>query len=161
MKSCFFIGHRDAPDSVAEKLTETIEHHISDFSADFFTVGNYGRFDQLVQIALADAKKRHPDIFIRMAVAYSPALGPVELIHLFPGKSAENAGAERNPPFEPDACEGIRFPDRLRLPYVRRFLQAVGIRPTARKARPDADYHAGSVKKSLWKNFFLKSAKNA
>ena len=78
-KSCFFIGHRDAPDSVAEKLTETIEQHISDFSADCFTVGNYGRFDQLVQIALAEAKKRHPDIFIRMAVAYSPALGPVEL----------------------------------------------------------------------------------
>lgn len=73
-KLCFFIGHRDAPDSLAERLNDAIEHHIVDFGVDSFVVGNYGRFDRMSQSALTRAKKRRPDISIRMAIAYHPAL---------------------------------------------------------------------------------------
>ena len=78
-KSCFFIGHRDAPDSIAAKLEEAVERHITDFGVKSFLVGNYGNFDRMSQSVLVEAKKRHPDIFIRMAIAYSPAVVHVEL----------------------------------------------------------------------------------
>ena len=78
-KLCFFIGHRDAPDSLAEKLDEAIERHIVNFGVDSFVVGNYGHFDRMSQRALTRAKKRHPDISIRLAIAYHPALVRVEL----------------------------------------------------------------------------------
>ena len=79
MKSCFFIGHRDAPDSLTDKLDEAIERHIVGFGVRSFAVGNYGNFDRMTQLALIRAKKRHPDIFIRMAIPYHPALVRVEL----------------------------------------------------------------------------------
>ena len=78
-KSCFFIGHRDAPDSLTGKLDEAIEKHIVKFGVSSFVVGNYGNFDRMSQRALARAKKRHPDIFIQMAIPYHPALVRVEL----------------------------------------------------------------------------------
>ena len=79
VKSCFFIGHRDAPDSLTDKLDEAIERHIVEFGVGSFVVGNYGNFDRMSQRALIRAKKRHPDIFIRMAIPYHPALVRVEL----------------------------------------------------------------------------------
>jgi hypothetical protein len=79
MKSCFFIGHRDAPDSLADKLDAAIEEHISNFGVGAFVVGNYGNFDRMSQRALVRAKKRRPEIVIQMAVPYHPALVRVEL----------------------------------------------------------------------------------
>ena len=79
MKSCFFIGHRDAPDSLTGKLDEAIEKHIVEFGVSSFAVGNYGNFDRMSQRALVRAKNRHPDIFIQMAIPYHPALVCVEL----------------------------------------------------------------------------------
>ena len=85
MKSCFFIGHRDAPDSLADKLDAAIEEHIFNFGVGAFVVGNYGNFDRMSQRALMRAKKRRPDIVIRMAVPYHPALVRVELPEGFDG----------------------------------------------------------------------------
>ena len=85
MKSCFFIGHRDAPDSIALKLRDEIENHITNFGVQFFIVGNYGQFDRMAQTALIQAKKRHPDIFIKMGIPYHPALRHVELPEEFDG----------------------------------------------------------------------------
>ena len=31
MKSCFFIGHREASEEIFSALTEAVEHHIVDF----------------------------------------------------------------------------------------------------------------------------------
>ena len=84
MKSCFFIGHRDAPD-LADKLDEAIERHIVEFGVRAFVVGNYGNFDRMSQRALTRAKKRRPDIFIRVAIPYHPALVRVELPEGFDG----------------------------------------------------------------------------
>ena len=85
MKSCFFIGHRDAPDSLADKLDAAIERHIVHFGVGSFIVGNYGNFDRMSQHALIKAKTRHPDIFIQVVIAYHPALVRVELPEGFDG----------------------------------------------------------------------------
>ena len=84
-KSCFFIGHRDAPDSLTGQLDEAIERHIAEFGVRSFAVGNYGKFDRMSQRALLRAKKRHPDIFIQMAIPYHPALVRVGLPEGFDG----------------------------------------------------------------------------
>ena len=42
MKSCFFIGHREAPESLAEILAEEIEKHITEYGVEEFVVGDYG-----------------------------------------------------------------------------------------------------------------------
>ena len=78
-KSCFFIGHSDAPDSLTTKLDEAIEMHITTFGVNDFVVGNYGRFDRMARSALTRAKKRHPDISVQMGVPYHPAFRRVEL----------------------------------------------------------------------------------
>lgn len=79
LKSCFFIGHHDAPGVLADKLDASIEQHIVNFGVGSFVVGNYGNFDRMSQRALVRAKKHHPDIVIQMAIPYHPALVPVKL----------------------------------------------------------------------------------
>ena len=96
-KLCFFIGHRDAPDSLANKLDEAIERHIVDFGVDLFMVGNYGRFDRMSQSALARAKKRHAEISVLLAIPYHPSLIRVELPEGFDG-SYFPEGQEEVPP---------------------------------------------------------------
>ena len=96
-KLCFFIGHRDAPDSLSDKLAETIERHIVDLGVDSFIVGNYGRFDRMSQSALAPAKKRHAEISVRLAIPYHPSLVRVELPEGFDGSYFPD-GQEELPP---------------------------------------------------------------
>lgn len=107
-KLCFFIGHRDAPDSLSGKLDEAIERHIVDFGADFFVVGNYGRFDRMSQSALARAKKRHAEISVRLAIPYHPSLVRVELPEGFDGS------------YFPDGQEEV--PPRAAIPRLNRTL---------------------------------------
>ena len=85
LKSCFFIGHRDAPGALADKLDAAIERHIVNFGVGSFVVGNYGSFDRMSQRALVRAKKRHPDIVIRMAIPYHPSLVRVKVPEGFDG----------------------------------------------------------------------------
>ena len=47
MKSCFFIGHREASEEIFPELTETVEHHIVDYGVTEFIVGNYGGFGRM------------------------------------------------------------------------------------------------------------------
>ena len=41
----FFIGHREAPDTLLEKLYAEVERHITEYGVTDFVVGRYGRFD--------------------------------------------------------------------------------------------------------------------
>ena len=43
-KTCFFIGHRDTPDTIFPQLVDEVERHISAHGVDTFVVGHYGRF---------------------------------------------------------------------------------------------------------------------
>ena len=70
MPICFFIGHRDTPDSVMPLLESVIERHIVLYSVNDFIVGNHGSFDRLVAQALRKAKQHYPEIRLTLLLAY-------------------------------------------------------------------------------------------
>ncbi len=74
MKSCFFIGHRDAPESIRTDLTQAITELIEREQVQEFIVGSYGRFDQIVQVVLAEVKEQYPRITLGLLLSYHPAL---------------------------------------------------------------------------------------
>ena len=82
MKTCFFIGHRDAPDSLRPLLDEAVESHIIEYGVADFVVGKYGSFDRMVAQALYKAKQQHPHIRLTMLLAYYE---PNKSINLPPG----------------------------------------------------------------------------
>ena len=83
MKSCFFIGHREASIEILPALTEAVERHIVDLGVTEFVVGNYGGFDRMAAKAVIAAKELHPEITLSMLIPYHPAERPVELPHGF------------------------------------------------------------------------------
>lgn len=76
--TCFFIGHRYAGPEIKDALAAAVERHITDYGADSFTVGRYGRFDGLVSEVLREAKGRHPEIIIQLLTPYHPYDRPIE-----------------------------------------------------------------------------------
>ena len=79
MKSCFFIGHREASSDIFPALSEAIELHILEFGVTEFIVGNYGGFDHMAAKAVIAAKERHRGITLSMLIPYHPAERPIEL----------------------------------------------------------------------------------
>ena len=79
MKSCFFIGHREASSDIFPALAEAIELHIVEFGVTEFIVGNYGGFDRMAAKAVIASKGRHPGITLSMLIPYHPAERPVVL----------------------------------------------------------------------------------
>lgn len=77
-KSCFFIGHRDAPDSVLPFLQEAIAKRIEEDGVTAFMVGHYGNFDRLAAKAVIAAKQRHPEITLSLLLPYHPAERPTK-----------------------------------------------------------------------------------
>ena len=78
MKSCFFIGHREASSEILPALTESVEKHIVEHGVTEFIVGNYGGFDHMAAKAVIAAKERHPNITLSMLIPYHPAERPME-----------------------------------------------------------------------------------
>ena len=72
---CFFIGHRDAPDSLRPALAEAVERHITQLDVAEFVVGHYGRFDAMAAAAVRAAKKRHPAVTLVLLLPYYPFHG--------------------------------------------------------------------------------------
>ena len=79
MKSCFFIGHREASSEILPALTEAVEQHIMKYNVTEFIVGNYGGFDRMAAKAVIAAKERYPQITLSMLTPYHPAKRPIEL----------------------------------------------------------------------------------
>jgi hypothetical protein len=79
VKSCFFIGHREASSEVLPALTEAVEQHIVELGVTEFIVGNYGGFDRLAAKAVITAKVRHPGIKLSLLIPYHPAERSVKL----------------------------------------------------------------------------------
>ena len=79
MKSCFFIGHREASSEVLPALREAVERHIVDYGVTEFIVGNYGGFDRMAAKAVIEAKTLHPQITLTLLIPYHPAERPVDL----------------------------------------------------------------------------------
>ena len=84
MKTCFFIGHRDAPSDIFSALAEAVERHIL-LGVTEFTVGGYGSFDRMASRALSEAKAKHPEITLTLLLPYHPAERPVSLPKDFDG----------------------------------------------------------------------------
>lgn len=77
-KSCFFIGHREAPERLLPALQEAVETHITEYGVRAFFVGQYGGFDRLAKTALKAAKQRHPEITLYLLSPYHPAERPIK-----------------------------------------------------------------------------------
>ncbi len=69
---CTFLGHKDCPDSIRERLRETLTELIIEYHVDMFCVGNQGQFDAIVQGTLRELKKEHPQINYAVVLAYMP-----------------------------------------------------------------------------------------
>ena len=78
MKSCFFIGHRDAPESVLSSLTIALERLIVEENVGYFYVGQYGSFDRMAAQAVKEVKQHYPEVRLMLVLPYHPALRPVE-----------------------------------------------------------------------------------
>ena len=79
MKSCFFIGHREASLEVLPALMEAVERHIVEYGVTEFIMGHYGGFDCMAAKAVIATKERHPEITLSMLIPYHPAERPMEL----------------------------------------------------------------------------------
>ena len=73
MNSCFFIGHREANESLLPRLELEIERLIRSENVRYFYVGGYGGFDQIAATAVKRAKKEYPDITLMLVLPYHPA----------------------------------------------------------------------------------------
>ncbi len=73
MTVCFF-GHKDTPETVRPFLEQEIERLI-DRGAEYFLVGNQGRFDGMVLGCLRRMAKKHPGITYKVVLAYMPKTG--------------------------------------------------------------------------------------
>lgn len=76
-KTCFFIGHREAPDSLLPILDAEVERHITEFNVMDFVVGRYGRFDSMAARCVKAAKKRHPEVTLTLLLPYHPYDQPI------------------------------------------------------------------------------------
>ena len=79
MKSCFFIGHREASSELLPILTQVVEKHISEYGVTEFIVGGYGGFDHLASKAVISLKQQHPQITLSLLIPYHPAERPIEI----------------------------------------------------------------------------------
>lgn len=79
MKTCFFIGHRDALESVVPALQAVVERHITECGVTAFMVGHYGNFDRLAATAVIAAKAAHSQITLTLLLPYHPAEQPIDV----------------------------------------------------------------------------------
>ena len=76
IKSCFFIGYREANEEIYANLRTAVERHIVEFGITEFIVGHYGSFDKLAARAVIDAKNIHPEVTLTLLLPYHPAERP-------------------------------------------------------------------------------------
>ena len=72
MPTCFFIGHREAPDTLLDELSAEVERHITEYGVTEFVVGKYGRFDALAAKCVKASKRRHPEVTLTLILPYHP-----------------------------------------------------------------------------------------
>ena len=73
LKTCFLIGHRDAPFIIREKLEKAIAAAITVYGVTEFVVGQYGAFDKMSAACLAESKKSHPELRLLLLLPYHPS----------------------------------------------------------------------------------------
>ena len=71
-KSCFFIGHRDAPEDLFPRLRDAVARHITEYGVIDFVVGHYGHFDRMAARAVREEKRLHPEVTLTLLLPYYP-----------------------------------------------------------------------------------------
>lgn len=71
-KRCFFIGHRDTPETVKSALQAAVEQHIVEYGVTEFLVGRYGAFDRMAAECVIAAKKQYPKVMLTLLLPYHP-----------------------------------------------------------------------------------------
>ena len=103
-KRCFFIGHRNAPESIYQNIVSTIEKLIVENGVKEFIVGNYGMFDSMVIRALQQTKIKYPEIVLLLLTPYHPSVKKV---------------------IKPDGFDNIYYPEGMELvPYRAAIVRA-------------------------------------
>ena len=85
MKSCFFIGHREADERLLPTLTAAIDRMIAEELVSLFYIGGYGGFDRIAATAVKRMKLQHPEITLMLVLPYHPAERPTETPYGFDG----------------------------------------------------------------------------
>ncbi len=85
MKTCFFIGHREADERLLPALKQTVRQHILEYGVTDFVVGDHGGFDRLAAAAVIAARKEFPQVSLTLLLPYHPAIRPVRLRPGFDG----------------------------------------------------------------------------
>ena len=78
VRSCFFIGHREADERLLPVLEAEVRRHITVLGVTEFIVGYYGGFDHLAVRAVRAAKREHPEICLTLLLPYHPGERPIE-----------------------------------------------------------------------------------
>lgn len=69
---CFFIGHRNAGESIMPLLEKAVKKHIIDYGVTEFVVGQYGAFDRMAARTVIKAKALFPEISLSILLPYHP-----------------------------------------------------------------------------------------
>ena len=85
MKSCFFIGHRDADERLLPRLELAVDRLIQEEGVRYFYVGGYGGFDRVAAAAVRRMKQKYPDITLMLVLPYHPAERPTPTPNGFDG----------------------------------------------------------------------------
>ena len=75
MSSCFFIGHRDAPEGLLPAVQAAAEGLIVGAGVRDFYVGSRGNFDRLAARAVRGLMEAHPGVRLFRVLAYLPGAG--------------------------------------------------------------------------------------
>ena len=70
MKTCFFIGHRDADEALYPLIVQEVERHIVEYGVGEFIAGQYGRFDGMAARAVAEVRALHPGVKLLLLTPY-------------------------------------------------------------------------------------------
>lgn len=70
--TCFFIGHRNANESIMPRLEDAVRKHIIDYGVTKFVVGQYGSFDRMATCAVIKAKRLFSEISLSILLPYHP-----------------------------------------------------------------------------------------
>lgn len=85
MSSCFFIGHRDAPESLRPAVRAAAEGLILCEGVGDFYVGSRGNFDRMAAGAVLELMAEYPQVCLYRVLAYLPAKGAEEVPPGFTG----------------------------------------------------------------------------
>ena len=72
IKTCFFIGHREATEEIYPLPAKEVERHGAELGVEESVVGQYGAFDRMAARTVLAAKKKYPWIKLTVLLAYYP-----------------------------------------------------------------------------------------